>query len=351
MNRLLRGVVEWINPDLLRQVRPPLLEGGLRPNDHLDDAVVVPAAPGSPTGIEFVGGDLVVSGPAGLTWIATGDVVDIGGEPGPIVGAGDRVVAAVDGRGLVAVDAGGTTEVLCDDATVRHNVSALAAGANGEIWACVASGRFALADWALALVDRDRTGSLLRVDSGRATAVATSLAWPAGCEVLDGQVYVSLSFEHRIEGRRIDDPSSSAVLGGALPGYPGAMRSRGDRLLVAVPYLRNRMTEMILADAGVTADMRASMSPDTWLVPVLAPASPVRDPLQFGQQTVMGVSKAWAPPRSYGLVIDVDTTGRVVRSWHSRHGGRCHGITAVATTPERIVVISRSADAVVEVAA
>lgn len=351
MSRFVRGVVEWVRPDVVVPTTIPLLERGLRPNDILDEAPLVADVPAHPGDATFVGQHLVVTAPSGITWVGSGPTVDLDGSAGPVAALGDRALVAVDGRGLVAVDRSGSCEVVRDDPLLRQNVSALTADERGTVWACVASSRFAGTEWADALLAGDRTGSLVRVDAGGATVVVDGLAWPAGCEVGDGRVYVALSLEHRIEWRAIDEPGSSHPLVGPLPGYPGAIRRRGDRLVVAMPYLRNRMTELILSDGAVRDGMASSMPRETWLVPVPVSVGSVRDPLQFGQQRVMGVSKPWAPPRSYGLVIEVDSSGRVTQSWHSRHGGRRHGISGVAPAGERIVVVARGVGEVVEVAA
>ena len=53
-----------------------------------------------------------------------------------------------------------------------------------------------------------------------------------------------------------------------------------------------------------------------------------REPLQLGGLRVLGQIKPWAPPRSYGLIAEIDAQGQVVRSLHSRAGGSVHGVVA-----------------------
>src|ERR671918_372986 len=139
MSRFVRGVVEWVRPDVVVPTTIPLLERGLRPNDILDEAPLVADVPAHPGDATFVGQHLVVTAPSGITWVGSGPTVDLDGSAGPVAALGDR--------------------------------------------ACVASSRFAGTEWADALLAGDRTGSLVRVDAGGATVVVDGLAWPAGCEV------------------------------------------------------------------------------------------------------------------------------------------------------------------------
>ena len=54
-----------------------------------------------------------------------------------------------------------------------------------------------------------------------------------------------------------------------------------------------------------------------------------------------GIHKPWAPPRSYGLLAHIDEHGDVIESFHSRVGGRYHGITAACETGQGVVVVSK----------
>lgn len=62
----------------------------------------------------------------------------------------------------------------------------------------------------------------------------------------------------------------------------------------------------------------------------------------------MGVLKPWAPPRSYGLVIRMDDTGRILSALHSRVDGQHHGIVAAAEAGGDLYCLSAGADAVLK---
>ena len=72
-------------------------------------------------------------------------------------------------------------------------------------------------------------------------------------------------------------------------------------------------------------------------------------PLQGAGVKNMGVLKPWAPPRSYGLVLHVSASGRVLRSLHSQVDGRHHGITAVAEHEGRLLVAPKGSGRLLQV--
>ena len=66
-----------------------------------------------------------------------------------------------------------------------------------------------------------------------------------------------------------------------------------------------------------------------WIAPALSSGHDFLEPLQGAGVKQMGVLKPWAPPRSYGLVVEIDQDGKVLRSLHSLVDGENHGVTAV----------------------
>ena len=156
--------------------------------------------------------------------------------------------------------------------------------------------------------------------------------------------------DHRIERRTLAAPRTGSALTANMAGYPGRIRERpAGGWWVAMPYLRNRATELILADDAIRNDMAANIDPTLWLVPMLRSENVYRDPLQIGQQRVMGVLKPWAPPRAYGLVFRVGPDGRIVESAHSRPDGHRKGVTGVAVRDRGVVVACQGARVLVDV--
>jgi hypothetical protein len=364
MTRSSVAIREFFRPGSIRRPSLPPLEAGLRPNSRLDEAVVVLREDDVEVDdLAAWNGGLVVSssnrllcrgGPGGDTVLASFD--------GPITAfrvVGNQIVAAVEGTGLVAVDPSGSTHVLCTDDLVRRCVTDLAIVGGGSL----ASGRFVIAvgsselsasSWSQELVRLQTTGRIVdvRISGGTATAetVADGLAWPSGvADAGNGDYLVSLSLGHRIERRSLNTSTVVPVFEN-LAGYPGRIRERdGGGWWIAMPYLRNRATELVLGDDAMRADMVANVHPDVWIVPQLRSENVYRDPLQIGQQRVMGVIKPWAPPRSYGLAFRMDLDGRVVESVHSRPDGDRKGVTGVAPTKDGVYVSCRGARVVVKI--
>jgi len=349
MNRYLTGVLEWLAPRRFERESIPGFEGGLRPNQRLDEARAVDGTPAVPEDAVFLGEELLVSSPEGVTWTARGETSELGGACGALAATTAGVVVAVDGVGLVELRRDGSHTVVCDDEIVAHHVTDLAVDQDGCVWVAVGSAIYTPDEWVLGLVSEDASGMLVRVDAGRATTMLHGLSWLSGIEAVAGGVLMSLSFAHAIVRTTGRIGSGPELVLGPLPGFPGRIRAHGGRLVATVPYPRNRLSEMILGDDEVKRDMIASLTPDTWLVPVLQTPHPVRDPLQLGQLRVHGNAKPWAPARSYGLAIEFTMEGRILQSWHSRYGGRRHGITGVGVGDGRAAFVSRAAREVVEV--
>lgn len=348
MSGALNALKEWINPAWGRHRIVPPLERGLRPNLRLDEAAEL-----LPEGA-YVPDDVAVTTTGALLFSA-GDRIHqlrggsvellavLGGQVAALAADGDRVVAAVDGRGLVAVTPTGHVDELTTATEVTSCVTDLAVAPDGALLVTVGSRHLSAAGWARALLEGDRTGSIVRVAGGRAEVVAERLAWPSGiCVTDDGDVLVALSLEHRVERRHLDALSRAGrTVTSDLPVYPGRVRRDGDGFWVTAPYIRNRVTEMVLDERNLVAEMVSTISPDEWFVPRLRAGNPFTDTMQMGQLRIFGVVKSWAPARSCGLVFRIDTAGRVVESAHARVDSLRHGVTGVAVHDGDLIVAAQ----------
>jgi hypothetical protein len=355
VNRTLQAVKEFLHPASVRHHSLPPLEAGLRPNSLLDDATQL-----TPPGEYEVDDVLATSadrlwftaGTALLVW-EKGDVrtlADVGGAAGALAPYGDGgVVVAVEGRGLVAVVPDGTARDLCSDETVRRCVTDVAVRPDDGLVVTVGSTEVGGDGWARELVKGRATGRLVVVEAGRASVAADGLAWAAGVAVEDdGSLLVSVGHAHRIERRAAGAPNRGRPVLDKLAFYPGRIRRGAGGWWVAVPYLRNRATELVLSEPGMAEDMVRTVDEEQWLVPSLRRENIYLDPLQMGQLRVLGVLKPWAPPRSYGLVFLFDSEGRVVESHHSRADGNRHGITGVSEADGRVVVAGKGCRSLLE---
>ncbi|WP_105035522.1 hypothetical protein [Cryobacterium aureum] len=257
----------------------------------------------------------------------------------------DVIIAAVDGRGLVQINADGTVHEYCTDELVRKCVTDISVRIPGQIIVSIGSRVRSASGWARSLLDGDRTGSLVQIDSRGARSVAEGLGWPSGVAFDDdGSLLVSLSFTYRIERRNLSAPQAPpTVVLRNLPFYPGRIRSGREGWWVAAPFVRNRATELVLDEPGLCQDLAADVAEGEWPVPRLRQENLYREPMQLGQLRVLGILKPWAPARSYGLVFLLGRDGRVQRSLHSRVGGTRHGITGIVEVGSRLIVAARGA--------
>jgi hypothetical protein len=343
-------VKELINPGWVRHPSVPPLEAGLRPNDKLDEASVIAG--------DFEVDDLVVSA-EGQVALSRGNeihlldgltprlVATLDGEVTALAFSRQGLVAAVRDTGIVLVQRDGTWTVLHDDARLRHCVTAICSVGDDELAVTVGSARLGIDQWRQAVVDGDRTGSVLVVGRQGIGVVCDKLGWPSGVARRDeGELLVSVANEYRLDTMPASGGARRALLRN-LAAYPGRISQQGDEWLVSFPFVRNRLSEMLLDDPEFVADMVNTIRPEEWLLPTLRIENPYRSALQLGQLRVLGVLKPWAPARSYGLVGVLERSGRFGSSAHSRVHGRQHGVTAAARIAEGTLVAVRGSRALV----
>ncbi|QKT08822.1 hypothetical protein HUN08_17625 [Gordonia sp. X0973] len=351
MSGMLDTLKEWVNPNWGHHRTVPPMDAGLRLNTRLDDAkdLLGDRETHPDDVLRDAAGDLVFTVGSVVYSLAGGQVrriVDAGSPITAIAADGTRIVAAVSGRGIVSIapsggDAGGVVDDLCTDEILRDCVTALAAAGDGKLYAAVGSRKYGADEWARALLTDDSTGALVEVAGGHASVLDDGLAWPSGVAVMpSGAVLLSLSLAHQVELREPHAlASTGSMLAENLPLYPGRICVDGDDIWVVAPYVRNRMTELLLDEHEFVADMMATVRPDDWFVPRLAVKNPLTDTMQMGQLRVEGEVKSWAPARSCGIVFRIDPDGRVVDSLHSRVDSPRHGMTGV-TARDGVVVLA-----------
>lgn len=348
MNRTIATLAEWINPAWGKHRTVPPMDAGLRPNRRLDEARELLANDVyAPEDVVITASGAVLFGSGNsLFSLRDGEVrilADLPGPVGTLVCRGSAVIAGVEGTGLVAVDMSGTVTDLCTDPVVATCVTDLAVLPDGSLIGTVGSRNHDAGNWSRALVRGDRSGLIVRFDGSRARVEAQGLGWPSGIEVASPtEVLVSLSFDHRIELRALANLARpSRPIARNMPIYPGRLAAAGDGWWVAAPYIRNRVTEMLLDEPEVIEEMVAHVDPEDWFVPRLRCTNPYTDTMQMGQLRVLGEVKPWAPARSCGLVLRVDRTGRVVESAHARVDSSRHGVTGVAVSDSAILAAAK----------
>lgn len=343
-----------LDPFRGKAITIPPYDGAYKPNTALDDAPVL-LSHKAPDNLVLWSGTPVFSSGASVFKIKDAVAEEIASYNADIsalaVLSDEALIVGLDSGKLLIhggihdgkiFDRLGSTALLCPTA-----VSVIDAT---TIVVTVGSATYAPSDWVVALMNKQATGSVWRLDivSGNATLLADGLAWPSGVYAnRDGLIYVSEAFAHRII--RIDAGADVAPVLTRIPGYPGRLSpacNGGFWLSVFAP--RNRLIEFVLQEKAFRRDMLATIDREYWIAPVLASGSDFLAPLQCGSVRTMGVHKPWAPSRSYGLAVRLDSQCLPEESFHSRSDGNRHGLTSILDTGSSVLATLKGADLIVE---
>ena len=327
-----------------RAITIPPLDGAFRANTALDDAAVFAALPDADNLCQVDGRLLATSG-AEMVALAEGTAPSLV-ETFPA--AVTALAAASDGTLAVALDDGTLIEggrPIAPPANVAC-ITALAYGADGTLWLANGSDRHRASGWIADLMEKNAAGSVWRRPAGGTFArAAANLQWPYGLlPDADGGVIVSESWRHRL--LRLNGGAAEPVLS-HLPGYPARLSpAAGGGAWLAIFAPRNRLIELVLQETHYRYDMMAEVPRDFWIAPALSSARSFLEPLQCGAIRTMGVHKAWAPSRSYGLVVRLGADLAPLASLHSRANGRRHGTTSTIEVGARLLIASQGGDSV-----
>jgi len=352
-------VKEFLFPSRAKTVSIPPLDGGLTTNDKLEELAVpvgdpVPAPDDLELGLDGAlyvssGHEVLRAGPGDLAARTVHAALE--GSVGPLaLDASGALLAGVAGTGVVRIDADGhaTPVVTSVDGTPVACPTALAVGPDGALFVTEGSNRHRPDDWARDLMERNADGRLVRIDGGgQAQVIARGLAWPSGLAVApDGEsLLMAEAWAHRLSSVPLGG-GRPAVVHDNLPGYPGRLALAADGYWLTFFALRTHLVEFVLRQRDYREAMMATIEPDYWIRPALRTLNTGLEPLQGGQIRKLGVLKPWAPPRSYGLVARLGADGEASASWHSRMGGRHHGITGAREHEGRLYLASKGGDVV-----
>jgi sugar lactone lactonase YvrE len=295
---------------------PPLapgLTGPLAPNEALRAAELL--AEGIIHGPEDVAFDS-----SGRLYAATADGVIERFEasgPKPFATTGGRplglrfapsgdLIVCDSYRGLLSVDPAGQVSVL---ATAAEGVpfrftDNLDVTRDGTVYFSDASSRFGQPDYMLDLLEARPHGRLLRYDPAtrRTTVLLRDLYFANGVALSRNEDFVLVNETYRYRIRRLwlsgPKAGTSDVFLDNLPGFPDNLDG-------------NRKGSFWLALFTVRNPIGDTLHPHPWLKRLLAKLP------RF----------AWPRPKPYGLVLEVDEEGRILRSLHDPGGRRVPQIT------------------------
>lgn len=351
-SQTLQLVKEFLLPGRHSAASIPPLDGGLTPNDGLDRLSAVRwgriEAPNDVLGAD--GTLYVTTGRTllrlnGPTFDRGATVAEFDGAAGPLARlATGEVAVGVSGQGVVAIDQHGDRRVVvdrADDGQPLHCVTAMAVRSDGALCLTDGSTRHRPEDWVFDLMQQNRAGRVLihEPHTARTRVVASDLAFPAGiCMTEDGDgLVVSEAWAHCLT--TIDASGRCSVLRGNLPGYPSRIvQASGGGYWLAMFARRTLLVEFVLTQRDFVDEMTRTIHPDYWVRPALRTLDSGLEPVQGGQIRKLGVLKPWAPPRSYGLLVRLDTEGFPIASLHSRGGAKRHGVTGVADLGSAVAI-------------
>lgn len=312
----------------------PPLDGAWKPDNRLEEA-----APGisarAPMALALREGALI--------WAEGAQVMSergvIAAAPAPITAlavspAGDLVVAS---RGLQfgAESPAELAALSC--------VTGLCYDATGALWIAQGSVLHDFSDWSRDFLEQRRAGRLLRWQGGRLAVVAEKLGFPWGLMADGAGVVVAEAWCKRLI--HIDKNGAQKLLVDDLPGYPAGLApaaSGGAWLSLFAP--RSPLLELVLREPKYRREMMAEVPPDFWIAPALSSGKSFFEPMQGGALKQMGTLKPWAPSRSAGLVAEFTATWTPVQSFHSRAGGRRHGVTSMLEAGGQLYVAATGGD-------
>jgi hypothetical protein len=336
----------------------PVLDGPMRPNSRLEECRVVSTALEEPDDIAFS-----VNGTA---YVTTGHKLvrfDNNDFARPIVaaefdGSATGLAAHPEGGVVVCVAGHGVAFVDGPDSGRMLNVqgqaglkcpTAVAVSKVGEIFVCDGSLDNSPDRWAYDLMEKRSSGRVMRIDptTREVEVIATKLAYPSGiCISHDGlSLIVSEAWAHNLLRLPLKSVGSAPIRPEAvmqnLSGYPGRLARFGSGYCLTMFALRTQLVDFVLTEDSYRRKMIERIDPAFWIAPALRSHGHYLEPVQGGGLRKHGSLKAWAPPRSYGLVAFLDDEFEPEASLHSRVGGTCHGITGVATDGHSVFVTSK----------
>ncbi len=367
MNRVVADIIRELLFRNRDRKASPVLDGPMRPNSALDECRVACSTVREPDDIAYAldGSAYVTSGKRVIRF-ADGAFAELliaaefdGLATGIAAHPDGGVVVGVAGTGIALIDGPESGRMLeIHGQGGLKCPTALLVGPDGGIYICDGSRDNPPDRWQHDLMEKRSSGRVLRVDaaSGAVEVLAAGLAWPSGiCLAKDGRsLIVSEAWTHSLlgvplaAGTRATKPTALVQ---NLPGYPGRIIPFGAGYCLTMFALRTQLVDFVLTEDSYRRKMIDRIDPAFWIVPALRSEGHYLEPVQGGGLRKHGSLKAWAPPRSYGLVIFLDNELEPDSSLHSRVGGACHGITGVASRDGEVVVTSKGNNKIVHVTA
>ncbi len=291
----------------------PAWEGALSQNDALLGAEVF-------LHDDLAGPEDVAVDADGQMWVGTHDgrivrtdgkshttVADTGGRPLGLAWSGDALIVADAKKGLLSVSTDGEITVLStqSDGVPFRFTDDVDVAADGRIYFSDASDKFGYGQHRADIMEGRAHGRLLRYDpkTAKTETLLRDLHFANGVALAPDGSFVLVNETARFRVIRLwltgPDAGRSETFADGLPGYPdGISRSPRGTYWVAFFTVRN-------PDADGLA------------------------PSPFVREVLWRLPRAWLPQAaSYGLVVELDANGTVIRSLHDSAGNHLRTVTS-----------------------
>lgn len=353
-DNIISKVMPFIGKKQVNGLSVPVFDGVFKPNNLLEEAMVLVEKPGLEDLAVDSRGQLVVAcgrevhkvTPHGtLTQIAGFDTdvtaLAILPDDSIVVGLGNSVVFGVGSEDQHSLDSAAGKPFVA--------ITAISVQSDGGILICDSSDKYPCADWVWDLMGKKKTGRVIKYASQtrEETVLASGLASAFG--VIDHAEHgplISESWAHSvsvISGRKIKR------LIDRLPGYPCRFAPSSDGgFWLTLFCSRTQLVEFVLKENDYRQEMMQTIDQKYWISPSFGSGVDFLEPLQSGGVKQMGVQKPWAPPRSYGLVVRLSADLTPLYSMHSRVGGKNHGICAAAQVGDDLYLLSKGSQRVLK---
>ncbi|MAK90398.1 MAG: gluconolactonase [Oceanospirillaceae bacterium] len=306
-----------INSVAVQVSQPLMFSGPLAVNDRLQSAELISLPAGQS------GGEDIARDPLGCLYTGTEDgsvmrkcpysdwevLLNTHGRPlGLHFDASQNLIIADGEKGLLSMSPAGKLTVLADHFNGQRLgvVDDVDIGADGTIYFSDASNRYALKDIVHDVLDGRSSGRLFAFDpqTSSLTLLSGGLAFANGVAVSADQSYVLVNETFRYRIRKVwlsgDKAGQDEIITDNLPGMPdGIARAPDGSYWVAMYGLRPKLVDAI--------------HDQPWLKNLLA-----------------RLPESLAPvPKPYGFILQIDASGKILRSYHDQAAVAMGGITSV----------------------
>lgn len=362
-NNTLRLLKEKIKRNKNQHAIPPL-DGSLLPNNLLDSFVVISDSLKAPDDITISeDGRIYVSTEKRVVLIQNDKcteaikIVEFDAPVGGLDATSDgNLVACVSGCGVAIVKDGNVVQWVesANGVPIKCPLSTVM-GPDGLIYILDGSVNHKPEEWFFDLMEKRHSGRLISYNpkTEEKKEILTGLSYPHGLKISnDGKwLIISESWSHSLSCyplNEICDANEKIILPN-LPGYPGRLSWSSDGgYWMCIYAMRTHLVEFVLNEKKFRKEMMKSVDPAYWVRPALSSGADFFEPLQAAHAITLGIIKPWAPPRSYGLIVKLNSDLQIIESMHSRVGNKRHGITGVIEKYGDLFIVSKGGNFVLK---